>query len=78
MNNNVDTTEQEYAEFHCITCSDEAIPVRVVSVDEAAGYALVAVQGAEEEVDISLVEGIAPGDTLLVHGGVALQRLDGG
>jgi hydrogenase maturation factor len=31
-----------------------------------------------EEVDITLVEDVAPGDLLLVHGGVAIARLEGG
>jgi hydrogenase maturation factor len=48
----------------------------VVSIDAATGLALVALAGATEEIDISLVEDVAPGDVLLVHGGVALSRLD--
>ena len=31
-----------------------------------------------EEVDITLVEDVAPGDLLLVHGGVAIARLEEG
>lgn len=64
-------------DFHCITCSDEALPARVVSVDPATGMALVQIGGATEDVDISLVDAVAPGDTLLVHGGVALQSMAG-
>jgi Hydrogenase maturation factor len=60
---------------HCITCSDEAVLVRVVHVDETTQLAQVAVQGKIEEIDISLVDGLAPGAYVLVHGGVALERV---
>ncbi len=64
------------AEGHCITCSDEALYVRVLNVDNENGLAQVTLDGAEEEIDISLIENIAPGDVLLVHGGVAITRVD--
>lgn len=64
------------AHGHCITCSDEAVEVTVLSIDEAAGIASVRVQDAIEEVDISLLERIVPGDVLLVHGGVAIGHVD--
>ena len=57
---------------HCLTCSDEVLSVKVVSMDEQALLALVEIDGQQEEVDISLVEQVTPGDMLLVHGGVAL------
>jgi hydrogenase maturation factor len=60
------------SEFHCATCSDEALPARVLGIDEASGMAVVELQGATTEVDVSLVDDVEPGDTLLVHGGVAL------
>ncbi len=63
-------------EGHCITCADEALQVRVLFVDDENGLAQVALNGEEEEIDISLVESIAPGDVLLVHGGVAIARVD--
>ncbi len=63
-------------EGHCTTCSDEAQQVRVLSVNEENGLAQVTFDGTkEEEVDITLVESIAPGDVLLVHGGVAIARV---
>jgi hydrogenase maturation factor len=61
---------------HCITCSDEALQVRVLYVDEEHGLAQVTLNGTEEEIDISLVDSIAAGDLLLVHGGVAIARVD--
>ncbi len=57
---------------HCVTCSDEALPAKVLRVDQETGLALVTVQDAMEEIDITLVEGVVPGDVLLVHGGVAI------
>lgn len=60
---------------HCITCSDEALEVRVVRVDAEAGLALVALGEAEELIDISLVDDVVPGETLLAHGGVALAKV---
>ena len=66
------------AEGHCITCSDEALQVRVLSVDCDTGVALVELGKNTEEVDISLVEEVVPGDMLLVHGGVAIASFKEG
>jgi len=60
---------------HCITCSDEAVTVKVVSIDDTTGLALVAVEDVTEEVDITLLETVAVGDSVLVHGGVAIAHL---
>ena len=60
------------AEGHCITCSDEAVSATVLRVDEESGLALVTVQETTEEIDITLVDSLAPGDVVLVHGGVAI------
>ena len=62
-------------EGHCITCSDEALPVRVLRVDQESGIALVEVNDTTEEIDITLVDSVAPGDLVLVHGGVAIGLL---
>ncbi len=62
-------------EGHCITCSDEALPARVLHVDQEAGIALVKLEETTEEIDITLVEDVAPGDMLLVHGGVAIGHV---
>jgi len=53
---------------HCVTCSDEAVPMQVDSVG-ADGIALCG--GIEVMTD--LVGPVEPGTTLLVHAGVALQ-----
>ncbi len=60
---------------HCITCSDEAVTVKVVSVDDITGLALVSVEDVTEEVDITLIETVSVGDMVLVHGGVAIAHL---
>ena len=63
------------ADGHCVTCSDEALPATVVRVDHEAGLAIVTVDGQDAEVDVTLVDEIAPGHVLLVHGGVAIAHL---
>jgi hydrogenase maturation factor len=63
-------------EYHCITCGDDGVPMRVVRVDEARGLALCEDDaGAHASIEIALVDA-APGDTLLVHAGTALTRLE--
>ncbi|MDP9311846.1 MAG: HypC/HybG/HupF family hydrogenase formation chaperone [Chloroflexota bacterium] len=63
------------ANGHCVTCADEALPARVLHVDEALGLALVEVNGVTVEVDVTLVDQVRPGQLLLVHGGVAMASL---
>ena len=62
---------------HCTTCSDEALQARVLRLDEETGLAVVEVMAQEirtEEIDITLVDNVVPGDLLLVHGGVAIAN----
>jgi hydrogenase maturation factor len=62
---------------HCITCSDEGVPMEVERIDEARGLALcTAADGSTSTVEIALVEPVGPGDRLLVHAGVALVELE--
>jgi hydrogenase maturation factor len=62
---------------HCITCGDDGVPMTVVRVDVDRGLALCAGEdGAKASIETALVEPIAPGDTLLVHAGTALARLE--
>lgn len=65
---------QRDADHHCLTCSDEIVPVRVIRIDQDTGLALVEVSNQIEEIDITLVEDISLGDLLLAHGGVAIGR----
>lgn len=72
----VSPTDRCVTEGHCVTCSDEGIPMRVA---EPAGDGLaVCVDDAGVRTDVltGLVEGVRPGDRLLVHAGTALLRLD--
>jgi hydrogenase maturation factor len=57
----------------CITCSDEAVEAEVVAVDGLE--AVVLVDGAHECVAVDLVPETVPGDVLLCHAGIALDRV---
>ena len=58
---------------HCITCSDEGIPMKVERIDEDRGLALCSNEdGSKSTVEIALVS-VEPGDRVLVHAGVALR-----
>ena len=57
----------------CVTCSDEAVEAVVVSV--AGLEAVVRADTHEEHVAIDLVPDAAPGDVLLCHAGLALERV---
>ena len=70
------TSQESPATLRCVTCADEALPALVVAVDAATGLAQVVLLEETTEVDISLVDALEPGDRVLVHGGVALARLD--
>ena len=60
---------------HCITCSDEGIPMLVERIDDVRGLALCAAEdGSKSTVEIALVS-VEPGDRVLVHAGVALAEL---
>jgi hydrogenase maturation factor len=61
----------------CITCSDEGrvAEVRAVLAD---GRVEVLAAGQAEQIDGRLVEGLRPGDLVLVHAGVAVTTLSQG
>ena len=62
---------------HCITCGDDGVPMTVVLVDEDRGLALCEdADGTRSSVEIALVGAVVPDDTLLVHAGTALTRLE--
>jgi hydrogenase expression/formation protein HypC len=59
----------------CITCSDEAVPVRVVRLLDA-DLAVVDTGQSMEEVSVALVDA-AVGDTILVHAKEAIVVVGG-
>jgi hydrogenase expression/formation protein HypC len=59
----------------CVTCSDTAVAVRVVSVLDGA-LAVVDTGAGREEVSVALVDA-SPGDTVLVHAKEAIAVLRG-
>jgi hydrogenase maturation factor len=62
------------AEPGCITCGDVAVALTVLRVD-GADARCEDEQGREETVAIELVGAVQPGERLLVHAGVAIERL---
>jgi hydrogenase expression/formation protein HypC len=52
-----------------------AIPVRVVEIPEP-DLALIDLGGVRKTISLALVDGVAPGDYVIVHVGYALTRLD--
>jgi hydrogenase maturation factor len=62
-------------EGHCITCSDEGIEMTVLSIADDTALCRDG-EGESAEVDVALVDAVRPGDTVLVHAGVALARLE--
>lgn len=62
---------------HCITCGDDGVPMTVVGVDHVRGLALCEDEdGTHATIEIALIDAVASGDTLLVHAGTALTRLE--
>jgi hydrogenase maturation factor len=59
----------------CAVCGDVAVPGRVLTVDASARTATVELECRTETVAIDLVEANV-GDTLLVHLGFAIARLE--
>jgi len=58
----------------CITCSDEAVPVRVRELRED-GLAVVQTEAGLEVVSVALVD-TAPGDVVLVHAKEAIAVVE--
>ncbi len=52
-----------------------ALPARVVSIDEAADTAVVALGEVRKEISLALVEAVAVDDYVLVHVGYALEKV---
>jgi hypothetical protein len=64
---------------HCITCSDEAVEVTVLTVDAERDLALCQTRdGRRETIEIALVSPVRPAERLLAHAGTAIGRGGGG
>ncbi len=50
-----------------------AIPAEVVAIGEQGESATVSLDGVRKEISLALVEGVRPGDYVLVHVGYALN-----
>jgi hydrogenase maturation factor len=62
------------AEPSCITCGDVAVVLTVVSTDGPDAQCQDE-QGRREVVATELVGDVQPGDRILAHAGVAIERL---
>ena len=60
-------------EERCITCGDVGVEMRVVEIRD--GLALCVAGGEERDVEIALLDDVAPGDVLLVHADVGLVKV---
>ena len=56
----------------CITCSDEGVSMRVVSLSEEGAVCIDEDGSRHECIAVELVEPVAAGDRILVHAGVAI------
>jgi len=52
-----------------------AIPARVVSIDDSADMATVALGEVRKQISLALVEGVSEGDFVLVHVGYAINTI---
>ncbi len=57
---------------HCVTCSDEGVSMRIVSLSEEGAVCVDEGGSTHERIAVELVEPVAPGDRILVHAGVAI------
>jgi hydrogenase maturation factor len=65
------------ADHGCVTCGDEAVPMRVIAVYRPRGLALCSSsEGVRSSVEIALVSPVVSGEVLLVHAGTALGRAE--
>jgi hydrogenase maturation factor len=61
----------------CITCGDLAIRMRVIRTGGEDGLAdCVSEDGGSAAVDLALIDDARPGDAVLVHACVAIQKLE--
>jgi hydrogenase maturation factor len=66
---------RDCAEDVCITCSDVAVPVRILALHPNELAMVRTEAGTDEEISIALVDAQV-GDMVLVHAKEAIARLD--
>jgi hypothetical protein len=59
----------------CITCGDVALPMRVMVLSGDGLAECEDEEGRRSDVEVALLDDVKPGDELLVHACVAIQRL---
>lgn len=59
----------------CATCADEARPAVLLEL-LPGGLARAALPEGTREISVELLDDACPGDTVLVHAGIALTRLE--
>jgi hydrogenase maturation factor len=69
-------TEGRNTPISCITCGDVAVPMRVLRLGDDGLADCETDDGQASEVEVGLLEDVAPGDQVLVHACVAIQRLE--
>lgn len=52
-----------------------ALPAKIVTIDEQADSAVVALGEVKKEVSLALLEDVKPGDYVLIHVGYALNTI---
>lgn len=62
----------------CSICADEAFPGLVLSVDPTDNTAQVQLPAEVATVALDLIEVPYPGDSVMVHMGFAISRIDSG
>jgi hydrogenase maturation factor len=75
MVDNLQHVECKIRDDGCIVCSDTGVPVRIVELrgDDALCEDS---SGDRVEIAIELVGPVSTGDIVLVHGGVAIARVE--
>jgi hydrogenase expression/formation protein HypC len=54
-----------------------AIPGQIVEVEDAVNHlAMVEVAGVTRRINVGLLDGVEPGDWVLIHVGFAMSRID--
>jgi hypothetical protein len=67
-------TQQPDEMWHCLTCSDDARPARLIAKSGQEG--VVDIGGEQLTILLDLVTDAQVGDWLLVHAGVAIAKWD--